>query len=47
MNRDSVRVAGWMFLIYSFFGEWGTCMICASIFFSAGYIIEEMNKKKL
>lgn len=44
-NIKTAYILGFIFLVGSFFGDYGTYTLCASIFFSAGFIMEEMNKK--
>ena len=46
-NKTTVFILAWMCLICSFFTSFGVLLICSSIFFSVGYIIEEMNIKSV
>jgi len=43
-NKTSTFIIGWIFLVSSFFFSYGVNVICASIFFSAHYIVEEIQK---
>jgi len=44
-NKTTVFIIAWMCLVGSFFTSFGVLLICSSIFFSAGYIIEEIKNK--
>lgn len=43
-NNITTQILGWFFLIASFFDNYDTNIICASIFFSASFIIETIEK---
>lgn len=45
-NSTTALIIGYLFLIASFFNSDGVTLICASIFFSAYFIIESMEKNK-
>jgi len=44
-NSTTTFIIGWIFLISSFFFSYGINLICASIYFSAHYIIESLKDK--
>ena len=44
-NKKVTYVLGLIFLMSSFFFNYGVSIICASIFFSANFIIDEISKK--
>lgn len=44
-NKKVTYVLGLIFLISSFFFDYGINIICASIFFSTNFIIDEIRKK--
>ena len=43
-NKVVAEVLGWMCLVGSFFTSFGVLFICSSIFFSANFIIQEIEK---
>ena len=43
-NKTTTLVLGWLFLIAGFFSSYGVNIICSSIFFSAHFIIETLDK---
>lgn len=43
-NKTTTLILGWIFLIASFIHNYNVNVIVASIFFSAHYIICEINK---
>jgi len=43
-NSKTTLILGWMCLIGSFFTSFGVLFICSSIFFSAHFIIETLEK---
>jgi len=43
-NKNTSFILGWIFLISSFFDSFEINVICACIFFSANFIIDEMQK---
>ena len=44
-NKKVTYALGLLFLTASFFSNYGVNIICASIFLSANFIIDEISKK--
>jgi hypothetical protein len=43
-NKTTIFTLAWVCLVGSFFTSFGVLLICSSIFFSAGFIMEEIEK---
>jgi len=43
-NKTTTLILGWICLVGSFFTSFGVLFICSSIFFSAHFIIETLEK---
>jgi len=43
-NSTVLKILGWIFIISSFIGKVDLFIICSSIFFSASFVTEEIEK---
>ena len=43
-NKQTTLILGWIFLVAGFFSFYGINIICSSIFFSAHFIIQTLEK---
>ena len=43
-NKQTTLILGWIFLVASLFSSYGINIICSSIFFSAHFIIQTLEK---